>query len=92
MKKYLVALMLSPALAFAQVRCIDTEQAVKQLTEKYKEHPTLIAKIDGQDDRFITVWKTPDGKQGSLTITSIKEGKTCLLESLEGVKIVGVSI
>lgn len=62
------------------------------MKERFKEYPTVIAKIDGQSDKYITVWKTRDGKTGSLTITSVSENQTCMIEALEGVKIVGIGV
>lgn len=62
------------------------------MKEKYKEHPALVSKVDGDPDRIITVWKTQDGKAGTITLSSIKENRTCVIQALEGVKIVGLAI
>lgn len=92
MKKYLSVLLFAPVLAFAQANCLPTEAAMAVMKEKFKEHPVMVAKLENEPDRIVTVWKTQDGKAGTITLSSIKENRTCVIQSLEGVKIVGFPV
>lgn len=93
MKKSIMALALAlPLSLFAQTsNCGDTDAMFKILQEKYGERIVLVGRTEKGSDVVVSIWFNPKENTGTIIKSSLKDKRSCAVETLEEAKIVNNS-